>query len=821
MGYLFRSTVLVLVLVVLVVSVFSATTIVQVSAQGAPYVPPYSIYGTPTAPSSVGVLNATGEYWGPYINTIYVTWFTTSEAIIEALVNGYIQYMGGGISNIQQYNQVEQYVKTGEIAVNITPSNSFGYLGFNVHVYPMSNVHFRRAIQHLTNYQSIASALDNGILGIASPYYLYPSVYGQYFSSQEAQAYQKYGSFNLTAAVQELELAGLVDHPAQGYWTYPNGSVVGPLSIYTSSGTGFELRQQVLESITSNAAAINLTINIVPVNFNTFIDNLLPTGNYEMYNLGWSLGAPVSPTWLYYIFGPYVLNTFYQNYDNQTVWSLTTKLLDASSYQALYQYTVESATLLQEDLPYVILDWGVSLTPVNVASWKGYIVEAPYGVLFTANVHPVGQNFGGLYRFGMPQSPDTLNLYEATSLYDFDILGLLYTTPLQVSLSNPVQLFANAAYNYSITTASGVDPNGHYFNGSVITFNFLPNAVWQDGVPMTAVDFNFTLWYLDVGGYSSNPYNPSSDTVTIDPGVTVNYTAEAANPGLEWFGSASSFVDSYVPPNDPYQITLYFNTSSISNILTVYGLPILPEHVFGSIQPTTWATMTQPQYLALEDWSGPYVFNAWSPSSNYAQVTAFQPYYLFNPTSSVVTAQLGSSATYTVHAFVWSTSGFTSTSSGYYESLSAVNGASGEVYVLNPSTLQVLGSYPLSFQGNGTYTATIPTSSLGVGTYTLVAQVNWTGPSYMYFGGGQTSSNKYFLQYMGTLTVVPQQTTSTSTTSTTTSTTTTTTTSSTSSVTTTVSSGFPTALAVVIALIVVALIVLVVGVAMRRGRPTT
>ncbi|MEM0272881.1 MAG: ABC transporter substrate-binding protein, partial [Thermoprotei archaeon] len=619
MGYVFRTWVLLFALAALVLSAFSGVFSAPVSAQGAPYVPPYSVYGAPTPPSGVGVLNSTGQYWGPYINTIYITWFTSSEAIIEALVNGYIQYMGGGISNIQQYDQVEQYVKTGMVAVNITPANSFGYLGFNVHVYPMSNVHFRRAIQHLTNYQAIASALQNGILGLASPYYLYPSVYGQYFTSQEAQAYRQYGTYNLTAAIQELKLAGLVYNSAQGYWAYPNGTKV-VLSIYTSSGTGLDLREQILQSITNNAAAINLTINIVPVNFNTFIDNLLPTGNYEMYNLGWSLGAPVSPTWFYYIFGPYPLNTFYQDYTNQTVWSLSTNLLEAPTYQELYNYTVQVATILQEDLPYVILDWGVSLTPVNVASWKGYIIEAPYGVLFPANVHPVSQNFGGLYRYGMPQAPDTLNIYEATSLYDFDILGLMYATPLQVAVNNPVQLEGNAAYNYTISTFTGVDPNGHYVNGSVITFNFLRNAVWQDGVPMTAVDYNFTLWYLDVGGFSSNPYNPSSDTVTIDPGVTVNYTAESSNPGLEWFGTAPGFVDSYVPPSNPYQIMVYFNTSSVNNILSIYGDPILPEHLFGTVQPTTWAGMSQSQYLAMELWSGGYMFNAWSPSSNYAQV---------------------------------------------------------------------------------------------------------------------------------------------------------------------------------------------------------
>ncbi|MEM0272884.1 MAG: hypothetical protein QW514_10125, partial [Thermoprotei archaeon] len=39
--------------------------------------PPFSIYGAPSPPSSKPILNVTGEYWGPYIGQIYVTWFTT------------------------------------------------------------------------------------------------------------------------------------------------------------------------------------------------------------------------------------------------------------------------------------------------------------------------------------------------------------------------------------------------------------------------------------------------------------------------------------------------------------------------------------------------------------------------------------------------------------------------------------------------------------------------------------------------------------------------------------------------------------------------
>ncbi|PSN85655.1 hypothetical protein B9Q00_10845, partial [Candidatus Marsarchaeota G1 archaeon OSP_C] len=100
--------------------------------------------------------------------------------------------------------------------------------------------------------------------------------------------------------------------------------------------------------------------------------------------------------------------------------------------------------------------------------------------------------------------------------------------------------------------------------------------------------------------------------------------------------------------------------------------------------------------------------------------------------------------------------------------MSAVTTATGTLYVLNSQTLSQVASYPLTSLGNGTYVASIPTGSLPVGTYTLVAVLNWTGSPYMYFGNGQTTSNKYTLHEYGTLTVTPMVTTTTTTTTTTT-----------------------------------------------------
>jgi ABC-type oligopeptide transport system substrate-binding subunit len=742
----------------IVIGVFSAGSVSLASAQNA-YLPPYSVYGTPSPPSGVSVLNNTAELWGPYIGTVYYTWFTTSEAILEALVTGYIQFDEAGVSNQQEYNQLLSYVKSGEIAINITPSNSFSYAGFNLRIYPFNNYHFRLAIQDLVNYQQVASVLLNGILGIASPYYFFPQVYGSYFSPQEAQVYQEYGAFNTTHAIQELADAGFVDHPEQGYWTYPNGTQVSSISIDVPTGPGYHLALQLMNIIVGNAKAINLSLYTVPVDFNTFIDDLEPSGNYQMYTLGWILGSPPNPTWLYGLFGDVPLNTVYSdNYSDPHAWALLNTLeFDSSSPQAAYNNAVAAATYLQEQVPEVILDWGSNLLPVNVANWKGYTSEAPYGILFPPpyEIHPANATFGSLYRFGMPSPPDTLNVYEASSVYDFQVLGNEYALPLQVSPSNPLKLVADAAYNYSVSTGSGTTPNGHPYNGTVITMNFLPNLVWQDGVPMTAVDYNFTLWWFDVGGYSSNPYDPSSDTITIDPGVTVNYTAEVNNPSFDYFGLAPSLVDTYVPPNDPYQLTMYFNTSSVFNLLNVYGIPIMPEHVLASVQPSTYALETASQYLQQSVWSGPYSFSAWSVSENYADLNYFPSYFLANPLTNEITAAQGESATFTMQALVWNSSLFVSNSNGYFGGYSPVNGASGTLFVLNNNTLQTMATYPLQYMGNGTYQAQIGTSGLSQGAYTLVAQLNWTGAQYPYFGNGQTSSNKYELHQYATLMVVP------------------------------------------------------------------
>ncbi|PSN82953.1 hypothetical protein B9Q02_11070 [Candidatus Marsarchaeota G1 archaeon BE_D] len=730
-----------------------------------PALPPFSIYGTPTPPSNLAILNRTGEYWGPYIQSIYITWFTTDEAEIEALVNGYIQFDGAGVSNLQEYQQLLPYALNGEIGLNFTPYNGFYFIGFKYNEYPFNNTYFREAIQRLVNYQQVATAFANGILGIASPYYLLPILYSEYFTPEQQQAYLNYGEFNLSAAILDLEKAGLVDHPSLGYWSYSNGTKVS-FEIYVPTAD-LTLNKNLVNVLISNAALINLTINMVVVDTNTFIYALLPSESMEMYIVSVGFGPPPEPSWTYFLLGPAPLNEVFIHYYDPTAWTLIKKLYyDSYSISLAKEYANEVTVFLQENVPVVILGWLTTLVPVSLVGWRGYILQNGVGYAFPANVHPLNSTFGGLYRFGDSFAVNDLNIYTQVSGADYAALNMMWLTPLTLSYSTS-DLFPLAVYNWSITRGEGVMPNGHFYNGSVIALHFLHNIVWQDGAPLTAIDLNFTIWYMDAGGFMANPYNSSQDVIQYAPGVSINLTARANDPSSEWFGYLPSLAGTYVPPNDPYTLYIYLNSTSIfsfySSFPALWTEPILPEHTMYNVSVKQYTTESPAEYLSQQVMAGPYMFESWNPILGYVLLRYFPSYVLANPYSNYYSVVQGSTINFTINATVFADH-VVQSSSGYTALFNKVDNGEGFVYVINPSTQKPIEVFSLTNDGNGEYSALI-SANLSPGVYYLIAQVNWTGsPYYYYYGTGSLYQNEYSYHVYGVLNVSAKSVTSTQTT---------------------------------------------------------
>ncbi len=788
------------------------------SAPASNYLPPFSIYGTPTIPSSQTTLNMTGSYWGPYLKEIYWTWFTTTEAQIEALVNGAIQFIDSPVASTSEYSQLLSYENSGTIAMNITPAPYWYYIVFNYHVFPFDNTHFRQGIQRLINYQTLSSLLDGGVLGLATPYYAPPQIFGSYFNPGQAEAYREYGSYNLTAAIQDFEAAGLVDHSSQGYWSFQNGTKAS-FYLVLSPGPGFELYQAIMSSIYNDAAAINLSIStqlIAPGTFGSY----LASGQWQMA-LGEWIWSPPSPTEFYLFLGPSALNKGVFDYSNATAWRLLSEVeYDSATNAEALNYTHQALTFLQTDLPYVTLFWGTTLFPVSTVGWQGYIVEPPYGTLLPGNVHPANSTFGAIYHVAALGTVDDMNILNYLSAQDDIIFGSQFVSALGIPYNNPVGYMANAAENWTVSSGSGTMPNGESYNGTTITFNFLPNFIWGDGVPLTAEDFNFTLWYYDVGGYSSNPYNPSDSNISIAPGITLDYTAVSQHPSTVWFDSAPGFVGSYVTPSNPYHITLYFNTTSVFNLYNVFGLSILPMHTLGKVQPAVADQMTNPsQYLPYFVPAGPYGFSGWSQTNDYEIERYLPEYALSNPYTNQIQAQLGGTATFSVNVNVYNTTKVISNSTGYFAIYNQVDNAAGTLYVLNPTNQQLIESMPMRGGAGGEYFASIPTQNLGAGSYLLVAKLNWTGSPYMFYTTSSTNADTYYYQSYGILNVTSPSSTSHTPTSSSSSTGIAPTTSSSSSPTptTTRPSSDVTEIAAV-AVVIVIVIVAIAALAMRRKK---
>jgi len=720
---------------VILILVF-ASIVTGVGAQarvGAPYTPPASVYGAPTPPPSAA-FTSIPEPWGPYIEILQYAWFGPSGNPLGALFSGEVQYDAAGL-NPGDYLYLASH--PSGFAVNLTPADTFYFIGFNMRSAPFDNVFFRRGIQRLINYNALDGVLGGGASGFPSPYFLYPGIFPGYFSPNQSEAYSEVGSYNLSAAIVDFEHAGL--KYSGGEWTYPNGTLA-LFTIYVGTTASEQMEEEVLSVISQDALAINLTIEVQPV---SNLYSLIESGSFGMFMASYTTGAPLNVYWLYTLFNQNGVAEAIEGYSNITVERLAEKIGAASTQQELYTYTERLAVDLQQDLPFVVVAWASAADPVNIMQWRGYILEPPFGVSLL-DVNPAPGNQGGIFTVGIGGEPDTLNPYSATLAYSWAILSNIYASPLQVSPDSPSQLAPFLAYNYTFRLSAGYTPGGHPYNGSVATFSFLPNAVWQDGVPLTALDYNFTLWYLDVAGYKSNPYG--GQAVTIDPGVSVNYAVE---PYSRFYGSVPGLVYSYVSPSDPYEITLYFNTTSLYSFTAASLIPVLPEHIFAGIQPARLAAMTLRGYFPLLVGSSAYMVLEYTNQSVY--LGRFPAYFLSNPYSDIVTAAPGSNATWVVQAYTWNSTVYVS-SEGVVETGQPVNGATATAYLLSGG--RVLMEEPMRWSGGGNYTAEIPTLGLPQGNYTLVAQVNWTGNTYPYFFGGSTTSNKYFLQYVAELNVV-------------------------------------------------------------------
>ncbi|WP_240938873.1 ABC transporter substrate-binding protein [Metallosphaera hakonensis] len=654
-------------------------------------------------------------YNEPWVGTIVYTYaYSTHTDEFNALLDGKVDFIT--LTHISEINELKTapYNKTAFLAV--APQESFGQVVFAFGNNLTSNLYFRYAIASLINPQNVTSyVLDNGVLGVDEPYFVNPSlsVYSQWFNPQVESYYQQYESYNLTRAVMYLEEVPGVTHK-NGQWYYNNQ----PLKLTFYYTYPPETLKRFAYLLSDSAAAINLSITPVSETFGTLITQATtpPFNDFNLTTFGWISLGPFPNSWMN---GIYTSPGNVGGFSNSTVDQALQNALNAPTLSQEISYTKEAEYLLQQQEPYVIYTWSNAIQAVYLPGWANYIYLSsgtPTYAINLLDVHPTNQALNGTFIFSSISSdlPRHINIYASVSLYAFNTLDDMYDSLGISPFNNPTQVLPWVASSWTVQKPVTMTlPNGDKIvNGSIITVNLVHNDTWIDGVPLTAYDVNFTVWYYDLPGMMG--------TNTFD-GVTLNYTYLSSEGFIntDLFGTIPSLIWTNV--TNPYQIVFYLNSSSYVNeylVLTEY--PIMPAHAIGPVNVVTLYHST----LAPEISSGPYMFSSFNSEAKTVSVT-YNPYYFrINPLIFLQNVTEGNPTNFTAkfQYYTWDNS----TSSlvpnpvnGTAEMWLMYLNVSGESY--GNATMPV----PMKMTSPGTYVGTVNTTGLKPGIYEIVSKVTW------------------------------------------------------------------------------------------------
>ncbi|MDA4116846.1 MAG: ABC transporter substrate-binding protein [Thaumarchaeota archaeon] len=767
------------------------------------------------AATNTGIITgAQADLHGPRVNKVLFTVITSDSTLYNSLAAGTIQG--------PEWTFTTGSFTSAQTNTNLVANSSLGYsfygIGFNM-LRPVTNTTaFRQAMAYLTDYSFIESTILQGVAGSAQPD-LFPC---QAYPSACNTSIPTYPySATYTNAVKELKLSGLKEGNTTDValsaitWLY-NGQAFTPKFVYRSDDP---LRTAVATALIKNAAAIGLQFNALgtakaaPVVYSPSAAAALKAGvynpstgyntpavfnysaaqtvdNWDLYTFGWITSANYNWAFSFLNSQNVATSLNFMNYANKTMDFDTNAIQYAStiaaSNAAAKRVDMDNAV----SLPYLMSFYENLLWADYINGWTGYVNVPAYGpngiagIYYTLlNVHPTNNANGGTFNYAVHQSADAggMNpLYNTNWQWQADIWSEIYDTPLatppaQTNVALALINWMTTSYSVAnFTGSTGTGPGwfqmqgnqgtaNKIVQGALVTLNFDKNITWSDNVPLTAADYNFSLYEQGISSPSTLPL------------ISTPVSGVLSGPEGMWA--------TYIPPSNPYQIQILVNSSSVWNIPSVI-VAVLPWHVFKYFNlnkiatqsaamdttlpyaqataasqcnsPCSFLTSTPAptwlQYLPnLEVGSGPFWLKAFSATTGAGELDKNVNYFRSAWKSTAANVAAGSSFAFTtdINETIYNAGSSTmgGVASGQVGAVPITN-ATAKVTVISPSGANVT-TVTLTGGTNGVYTASIPTTGLSSGTYELVTQGSfnflglartWYQATGMAVTGGATTS---------------------------------------------------------------------------------
>jgi ABC-type transport system substrate-binding protein len=421
-------------------------------------------------------------------------------------------------------------------------------------MFPLNFTELRRAIAFALDKEAIS---DDYWEGLGQP--LDSPIPSHNPFSIEGQLDYTYYTADSDTGNALLDSAGFYDIDSDGFREAPDGSDFDILAEFPlSGGIGVTIAPLLRDAFES----LGLNGTTTYTDFYEYLNRLYFHGAYDMVFLGESF-SNFDVDWLGYEFWREYWDLPYCNYPRWTNSSYDLwrdQLLFSTSYDEVYEAAIEMQKVFVHECPYIILYQNSYISAYRNDRFEGFVNDFSEGIpSFWTNYKAHLKSgsswpFGGTLRWSNPLDLDEFNFMVTHSCYCFSVSNWLYD-PLIRSDPNGYDI-PWIAESYKIETHSD---NPSIQDGFTrITFDILDNAIWSDGIPLTAEDVAYTFNY-----YRDAPGNPLG-------------------------ADLQDLVAAYAPT--PFHCVIEFNTESYWHLHVVGDKPIIPKHVFTEIGLEAWNT---------------------------------------------------------------------------------------------------------------------------------------------------------------------------------------------------------------------------------------
>ena len=487
---------------------------------------------------------------GPFVDSLVFKVIGGDDQQILALLNDEVDLVGEAID--------PTYLPTLDLAEGIEVANvmrnGYGFLTIKTDKYPLNITDFRRAFAFALDKERIC---NESWAGLAVPQDS-PIPQVNPFSIEGQLPYTYYEA-NVELGNQMLDAAGFADVDSDGWREAPDGS---KFDIFVVAISASAIGMDTVGFAADALQALHIDATSGSSDFYGASYEMWYHGDYDIAFLGASF-TDFDIDWLAYEFWSENADKPFWNFPcwrNATYDSWRDQLLHSTSYDDVYEAALKMQEIWIHACPEVICYENALLSAYRTDKFEGYVnskIDGVPGWWTNYNVHlkdSEGGPRGGQFRWSTPLDLDTFNFMVTGSPYTMNILNNLYDSLIiQDPNGNDIPWLAE---NYTIEVH---DDNPHVTEDHTrITFNLLQNAMWSDGVALTAEDVAFTLNY-----YREAPGNPH---------------------GMDLSNMTSALAAT------PYTVIVEFETESFWHLHAVGYKPILPKHIFETVTPAGWNT---------------------------------------------------------------------------------------------------------------------------------------------------------------------------------------------------------------------------------------